>query len=445
MESMPSESSMMSSGSVIREVAKKAVNLVNRHEFVRVYTHYDADGISAGAIIAKALLRAKKSFQISFLKGLNDFEAEDDELIIFADMGSGYSQKISEIDSDIIILDHHKPDGEIKPRRNLVHMNPHLFGIDGTYELSASGVAYFFAREFGDNRDLASIAILGAIGDKQKFSGLNGEILREGIEARCIEKTRGVNLSSGKLSKSLEMSLEPFLDFYKKEEELKDFLRIAKLDGEKEVDELSDAEVQRLADAVAIRLLEIGAYEGVFDQIIGTRLIVKNLLLKNPVTLVDIVNSCGRIGATSTAFSILMGSEKALAEGLEISERFKIEILEEVSRRRKEIREGFCIRYLVMEDAPSTSSIATIFSRYLFPEKPLIVLNVKKDGRVKVSARTTEKIAKRLDLAEVMRLASLKVGGSGGGHRVAAGASISREKMEEFLKEVDRLCCAMLA
>jgi single-stranded DNA-specific DHH superfamily exonuclease len=436
---------MMSSGLTIKEVAKKAANLLNRHEFARIYTHYDADGISAGAVLAKALLRARKAFQISFLKGLNDFEPEGDDLIIFADMGSGYSQKISEIDSDIIILDHHKPDGEIKPKRNLVHINPHFFGIDGTYELSASGVAYLFAKELGENRDLASIAILGIIGDKQKFSGLNAEILRDGIETKCIEANRGVSLPSGKLLNSLKTSLEPFLDFYKKEEELMEFLKKTKLDGDKEVDELSEIEVQRLADAIALRLLEIGAYEGVFEQVIGSRLIVKNLLLKNPVTLVDIVNSCGRIGATATAFSILLGDEKALKEGMEITDKFKTEILEEVSRRRSEIKEGFCIRYLIMEDAPSTSSIATIFSRYLFPEKPLVVLNIKKDGKVKVSARTTEKIAKRLDLSEVMRLASAKVGGSGGGHRVAAGANILRDRMEEFLKEVDRLCCAMLA
>ncbi|MEM0350189.1 MAG: DHH family phosphoesterase, partial [Archaeoglobaceae archaeon] len=176
----------MSSGLTIKESAKKAANLLLRHEFVRIYTHYDVDGISAGAIIARALLRLGKEFQISFLKGLNDFEADEAELIIFADMGSGYSEKISKIDSDIIILDHHKPDGEIRGKKNLVHVNPHLFGIDGTYEISASGVAYLFARELNGNRDLASLAILGAIGDKQKFIGLNGEIMREGIEAGCI-------------------------------------------------------------------------------------------------------------------------------------------------------------------------------------------------------------------------------------------------------------------
>ncbi len=434
----------MSSGLAIRDTAKKAVSLISKHKFARIYAHYDADGIAGGAIVAKALLRAGKDFQISFLKGLNDFEPENDELLIFVDMGSGYSEKISSINSDVIILDHHKPDGEIKPKKTLVHVNPHLFGIDGTYEISASGVAYIFARELGDNKDLASIAILGAIGDKQKLVGLNKEILIEGIEAKCLEVRPGISLPSGKLSKSLSMSLEPYLDFYGKEEELKEFLRKLGIE-DKEVDDLSLREMQRLGDAITLRLLKLGAYEGVFEQIIGKRIVVKNLLVKNSSSLVDIINSCGRIGATSTAFSILLGDEKALREGVEIEEKFKREILEELLKRRRDVKEGFCIRYLVMDDAPSTSPIATVFSRYLMPDKPLVVLNIKKDGEVKVSARTTEKLARRLDLAEVMRLSAIRVKGVGGGHRVAAGANIKRENIEEFLKEVDRICCAMLA
>ena len=73
-----------------------------------------------------------------------------------------------------------------------------------------------------------------------------------------------------------------------------------------------------------------------------------------------------------------------------------------------------------------------------------IDINIKNNS-VKVSARANEKLAERLNLADVMRMAAEKVGGRGGGHRVAAGANISPDKVEEFLKEVDRLCCAMLA
>ncbi|MDI9642627.1 MAG: DHH family phosphoesterase [Archaeoglobaceae archaeon] len=445
MESTLLKSSMMNSVSTLRDLAKKAVNLLSRHDFARIYTHYDADGISAGAIISKALLRAGKDFQITFLKGLNDFEPEDGELQIFADMGSGYSELMSKIDADLIILDHHKPNGEIKPKKGFVHVNPHLVGIDGTYEVSASGIAYLIAKELGNNLDLASMAILGAIGDKQKFFGINGEILRDSVSSGYAEVKPGLYLPSGNLLKALKMSLEPYLDFYDKEAELYEFLKKIGLDVEKEVDDLSLKEVQKLADAIALRLLKIGAYEGVFEQVIGKKIFLKNLPVKNAICLVDLINSCGRAGEMSTALSILFGDEKALKTGLEINEKFTTEILEELVKRKKEVKEGFCIRYLVMEDAVSTSPIATIFSRYLMPDKPIVVLNIKKDGKVKVSARATEKIAQKLDLAEVMRLSALRVNGIGGGHRVAAGANINKEKIEEFLKEVDRLCCAMLA
>lgn len=435
----------MNSGSAIKDLVKKAVSIVSKHDFARVYTHYDADGIAAGAIIARALLRAGKDFHLTFLKGLNDFETETDTLQIFADMGSGYAELMSRIDADIVILDHHKPNGEIKPKRSLAHVNPHLVGIDGTYEASASSVAYLFAKELGNNKDLSSIAILGILGDKQKFSGINKEVLEDATSSGYAEVKPGIYLPSEKLSKALKISLEPYLDFYKKDDELENFLKKLKIDGEKEVDQLSFKETQKLADAIVLRLLRLGAYEGVFEQIVGKKIILKNLPIQNAVSLVDVINACGRAGEMSTALRILLGDEKSLKVGLEIREKFTIEILEELSKRRSEVREGFCIRYLVMEDSVSTSPIATVLARYLMPDKPIVVINIKKDGKVKVSARTTEKIAQRLDLAEVLRLSAIRVNGVGGGHKVAAGANIEKDKIEEFLKEVDRLCCAMLA
>lgn len=438
----------MSSGSAInllRERARRAADLVARHDFIRIYTHHDADGISAGAIIAKALLKAGKAFHITFLKGLNEpFEYEQGELLLFADMGSGYADLISQVDTDVVILDHHIPNGEIRPKRNLAHVNPHLVGMDGTFELSASGVCYFFANELGRNRELASVALIGALGDKQRMVGGNEEILRNGLEAGVVEERKGVSFPSGKLRDVLVQSLEPFLDFYGKEEELEEFLEKARLDGDKEFDELSDEEIRRLADAIVLRLLKMNAYTGIFSQIVGKRLILKNLLIKNAVTAVDVVNSCGRIGAMSTALAMLLGDVEAMNRAIRINNEYVIQTLEELKKWRNEVKEGFCIRYLVMENGLSASPIATIFSRYVFTDKPLIVVNIKNEY-AKVSARTNEALAERVDLAEVMRLAAEKVGGRGGGHRVAAGANITPDKVEEFLKEVDRLCCAMLA
>ncbi len=426
---------------LLKVQAKKAAELVEKSSFVRVFTHFDADGISAGAIIAKSLLRFGKPFHVRFLKGLNQkVEYDSDELVILADMGSGYPDVVSQIDADVIIIDHHTVVGKIEPMRNLAHINPHLAGLDGTYELSASGTAYVFANALGNNVDLSPIAIVGAIGDKQKLIGGNAEILKEGVVNGFIEEKNGLNLYSGKLREVLMYSLEPFLDFYGKENELDEFLSKIKIDGDKEIDELSKEETSTLANAIVLRLLKIGAYEGVIDEFVGKKLIFKKELISNAVMMTDVVNYCGRAAEMSIGLAVCLRDKNYLEKALEIWRKFRIEIFEQIQQWRNEVKEGFCIRYLVMENAPSTSPIASTLSRYIYSDKPLIVVNVK-NGKAKVSARSTTKIAEKIDLAEVMRLAAEKVGGRGGGHKVAAGANINPESVEEFLKEVDRLCC----
>jgi alanyl-tRNA synthetase len=237
------------------------------------------------------------------------------------------------------------------------------------------------------------------------------------------------------------MSTEPFLDFYGKEEELDKFLRDLGMSGEEDVDELSEEETRKLANAIVIRLLRQGAYEGIIEEFVGKKFILKNELIKNAVTFTDVINSCGRAAACSVGFAICVKDDKYLEKGYKIWRNFQIELLEEINKRRKEVKEGKCIRYIIMENAPSTGPVATVLSRYLFSDKPFIAVNVK-NGTAKVSSRANRRI--KVDLGEVMRIAAGKVGGRGGGHSVAAGAVIPPENVEDFISEVDKICCSML-
>ncbi len=425
---------------MLRVEAKKAKDIIEKHDFVRIYTHYDVDGISSSAIIATALLRMGKQFQITFLKGLNEGVMHEDGLAIFTDMGSSYPEVISEIETDVIVIDHHFPIGKIEAKKEFAHVNPHLAGFDGSFELSASGSAFVVAESLGENYDLTAIALLGMIGDKQKISGGNEEIIKLGIEKGYIVQSDGLRIISGKLSEILKLSIEPYLGF-NNDRDVEDFLKKVGLDGDKNVDDLSKEEEIKLANAITLRVLRNNAYEGVVESFIGKKFIIPKELIKNAVMMSEVVNACGRKGAQSIGFALCMRDDRYLEKSIKIWRDFQKQIAEELVKRRDDVKEGFCIRYLIMENAPSTSTIATIYSRYLFGDKPFIAINVKKDGKVKVSARANEKIAERIDLAEVMRKASEKVGGKGGGHRVAAGANISSENIEEFIKEVDRLCC----
>ena len=85
--------------------------MVQEAEDVKIYSHIDCDGISAGAILSSTLDRLEISHEIEFisLDMIEDLKAEN-ELTIFSDLGSGQNlDKFSTSLSKILILDHHPP------------------------------------------------------------------------------------------------------------------------------------------------------------------------------------------------------------------------------------------------------------------------------------------------------------------------------------------------
>jgi single-stranded-DNA-specific exonuclease len=65
---------------------------------------------------------------------------------------------------------------------------------------------------------------------------------------------------------------------------------------------------------------------------------------------------------------------------------------------------------------------------------------------VKVSSRgTQELIARGMDLSSAMRAVAEKVGGVGGGHNIAAGATIPASRKDEFLDLLDEMVGAQLS
>jgi RecJ-like exonuclease len=83
-----------------------------------------------------------------------------------------------------------------------------------------------------------------------------------------------------------------------------------------------------------------------------------------------------------------------------------------------------------------------------FPvDRPLIAFAQAGDGSctVKVSGRGTRELIRRgLDLSSAMRAASETVGGSGGGHNIAAGATVPEGREEEFLLAIDQVISSQI-
>ncbi|MFB6088662.1 MAG: DHH family phosphoesterase [Candidatus Aenigmatarchaeota archaeon] len=145
---------------------------IRQSKNIRVVSHYDADGISSASIMLYALSKLDKNVHLSIVNQIKDrvikrLNREENDLVIFTDLGSGYLDELNELKVEkLAIVDHHHIKGEYDG--DFTHVNPHLIGIDGD-EISGSGLSYLLARSLDEkNKKLAYIAVIGAIGDIQE-------------------------------------------------------------------------------------------------------------------------------------------------------------------------------------------------------------------------------------------------------------------------------------
>ena len=96
-----------------------AADIVRGHDFIQVYSHYDADGVSAASIIAQTLRRAGKEFRVTLFTTLNDYNMDiirstRSDCIIITDLGASYIEQLDAMKNDIVVLDHHTIIAEAK-------------------------------------------------------------------------------------------------------------------------------------------------------------------------------------------------------------------------------------------------------------------------------------------------------------------------------------------
>ncbi len=400
---------------------------------VRVISHNDADGITSAGLICNALLRAKIPFQATLLNRLDESVVSGLQgPVVFCDMGSGKPELISRVKGDCFILDHHRPVGTM----TCVHLNPHLFGIDGAFELSAAGIAYSVVRQMGDNVDLAGLALVGAMGDRQAMIGANRAILDEAVASGSVELKSGLKLSEdGPAEEVFSRSIEPLLDFTGDQEKVKRFLDDLKIKGD--LQSLGRDDLARLCTALTLKLLMQGSFAA--DSVIGEVIRLKREVVENSLELVQLLNACGNRDVPGLGLTLCLRDKSALEHARRLAADYKGHILREINTLRERNVVMKNIRYLKMENMEAGAVVAGLGIRYLYTDLPLVTLN-HKDDAVKISARGNKPLISRgLDLSIALRKAAETVGGAGGGHTIASGASIPPGTEERFLALVDEV------
>jgi len=416
---------------------------------IRVVSHYDADGISSAAIICKALYRDGYDFHASimrnpFNKGLERLSKEQNELIIFCDMGSGQIEAIEKMQCKSIIIDHHQYLKE-KTSENVLQINANLCGMNGNYEACGATFSYSIVKTLNHkNVDLAPLAMVGATGDKQYiggFSGYNKTILEEALKNGFLKENIGIKLYGETLQDSLYYSIDPYyIGLSGNNEEIVELLKKLKLKKTDKIEDLDENQKKILNSYLMFKLLKIGCEKNILDTVIRTRYYSDNLGCELE-RFADILDSCGKGGNRGLGLALCMSDKQAFVEALKFEKEYKQRILDELSSLEKEgFKEMKNFRYFYSRDSSLGGVISGIATNYILDkEKPLFSIS-KNDSEIHVSCRGNQYlVGKGLDLGIAMNESANKLNGYGGGHKIAAGATISSEKEKEFLELVDKI------
>ena len=381
-------------------------------DFVEVYAHHDTDGIAAASILCTALSRSHVPFHLHIRQTITTDMVPADRPVLLCDFGSS----LPDLPASTMVVDHHIPSFTGK-----FHVNPRLHGIDGDTELSASGSAYLVAQHLGDNRDLAGLALLGVIGDRQEFSGPNREILHEGIGNGVISMKPGFCLAGRNVFERLLLSTDPYLPSITGNDPVC-----------KVLSDMTDPDIPIEDDTLFLSrlVLEVGeeASEYALLRIFGDVYDLEREVIPEAPALSAVVDACGKSGCGGLGASLCLGDPTGISEAWDVFSVFRQRIIQGL-RSVVSIDPGW---YLV-KDPGVASDIADLLSQDLMQASPIFV--IASEGEIcRISARSPPGIDLNLD--EIVRTAASAVGGSGGGHTSRAGATIPNGRDDLFRQAV---------
>ena len=395
----------------LEESAKIVADQIRRQQYVDVYTHHDADGIAAGAILCHAMLRAGIRFRLRVCAEVPKTALSRDAVSLLCDLGSG----TEDLPLETIVVDHHLP-----VFKGPFHANPHLENIDGDRELSAAGMAYIVAQQMGDNRDLAGLVMPGIIGDGQEFAGKNLEIFNEGVANGLIVPGRGMTLAGRDMPEKWLLAVRPYLEGISGDE-----AAVAGL--------LADAEgkdgVQQdlLCSLAVLRSAPRTSAEGL-GLLYGDTLRLEREVIEDAHALTAVIDACGKAGKGDLAVALCLRSSSEIKEAWETAHNHCLAVIGAL-KTLQPAQAGAGI--YECSDETLASDVADVLARDRVQQAPVLVY-VKAGTGCRFSARVPRGVT--ADIGPVVRDLAAACGGNGGGHHSRAGATIPCDQMEAFFK-----------
>ncbi len=401
--------------------------------YVKLVSHYDADGLTSAAIMSTALRRNGNDFSMRIVKRIDEnlideINRERPDFVIFTDIGSSYD--LRSLRPKALILDHHKSKKLFG--KNVVEIN----SVEEFGELSGSGVSYLFAKEMNrQNMFLSHLAIAGAIGDIRPIVGMNYNILSDATKLGLITLSKTLNVF-GLTTRSIHKSLylNEILPTINSESSSVQFLSEVGIEVKRNgkwrtLSDLSDEEMQRLASAIIAERIKNGFTN--HSEVFSVKMILTSLQM-DMSEFATILNAFGRLDKYYEGIKFALNPTKKVA--MKIYSEYRTAI----GRYMNWVRENVNMEKFTLIDAGDNINpnfIGTICSMLIKSEDIETIIGMANDGNeIKISARS-----KKHDMSSLITKVVEKIGGEAGGHMEAAGASIPMDKKDDFVRELRQL------
>lgn len=455
---------------------ERAASVLRKADSIKVITHIDADGISSGGIAATTLERLGKDYTMVFEKKIAEdtidaINSSTEDVVWICDLGSAYLSEFKR--SGVIVTDHHVPDIKWRSRQTFIddfheihHLNPHTYGVSGSYEICGAGMTYLLSKTVDPkNIDLAFLAIVGAVGD-----------LQDNRESRLVSYNR---LILKEAESTGDVLAEEDIRFFGRD--YRPLIQFLQYSNDPEIPGISDnnSGCHTFFSELGIPLKENGVprtwgdltpeergssskrllslveddekKKRLFGEIYTITRFDTQTGLRDAKEFATVLNSCGRYDDAVTGLRICLGDLTALedAEKNRTDHRKNISSALSYIKENRLLRERRFVQYFdagpeIRETVVGIVAGILLNSGDARRELPIFAFAEADDG-IKVSARANRNLTDRgLDLSFIMKTASEMVGGYGGGHKVAAGATIPEGKEEEFLDIVEDLVSSQI-
>jgi len=488
--------------------ADRAAGRLADASHVLLVSHADADGLTSAAVGAAALDRAGIAHEVQFEDQLDESAIERvaaarEDVVWLTDFGSGQLDAMyAHLDpAATVVADHHQPlpPDAVPADAPTVdeyadapyHVNPLLVGLDGARECSGAGSTYAIARALAErdepehlapehaiqpgsdpdprNRDLAALAIVGAVGDRQRedgeLVGANVAIAEEGETAGVLTTQTDLAVYGTQtkplpqlLAHADEISVPGVATDRNAAARFLDGLELdLRADGEwRRWAELASDERQTVASELCQRAIQRGVPAERIDGMVGTAYTLageeRATQLRDASEFATLLNATARYERSAVGLAVLLGDrEDALDDATDLLDEHRRNLSRGVRwvEEHGVTTESHCQWFDAGNELPATivGIVAgmAVGTDGVDPSTPIIAFAEDGDS-LKVSARATGELVRRgVDLSEAMATAADAVDGSGGGHTVAAGATIPLQTIRAFVDVADDVLGRQLA